>query len=132
MADTTEKITINLSIVDLGKIDLLVETGHYMNRTDFIKDAIRRSLDTYEPMVREKVARGQYALGLLHFDTESFEKARNEGLSWDLMVVGVLSISADVPPALVQEVVRSCKVYGAIRASDEVKAVLKGKTSERR
>jgi len=40
MADT-EKIMINLGAVDLGKIDLLVEQGHYSNRTDFIRSAIR-------------------------------------------------------------------------------------------
>ena len=30
----TEKMTINLSVVDLGKIDLVVEEGFYSNRTD--------------------------------------------------------------------------------------------------
>ena len=46
MADT-EKITINLGAVDLGKIDLLVEQGHYSNRTDFIRSAIRAQLDKH-------------------------------------------------------------------------------------
>ena len=32
----TEKITINLGYVDLGRIDLLVQEGFYSNRTDFI------------------------------------------------------------------------------------------------
>jgi len=32
-----EKITINMSAVDLGKIDLLVQEGLYSNRTDFIR-----------------------------------------------------------------------------------------------
>ena len=31
----TEKITINLNVVDLGKIDLLVSQGFYSNRSDF-------------------------------------------------------------------------------------------------
>ena len=46
MSDT-EKITINLGGVDLGKIDLLVEHGHYSNRTDFIKTAIRPQLEQH-------------------------------------------------------------------------------------
>ena len=33
----TEKITINMSAVDLGKVDLLVQEGLYSNRTDFIR-----------------------------------------------------------------------------------------------
>src|SRR6266487_1416669 len=36
----TEKITINLGLVDLGQIDLLVQEGFYTNRTDFIRTSI--------------------------------------------------------------------------------------------
>src|SRR4029453_1677298 len=43
--DKTEKITINLGLVDLGQIDLLVDEGFYANRTDFIRTAIRRQLE---------------------------------------------------------------------------------------
>jgi Arc/MetJ-type ribon-helix-helix transcriptional regulator len=39
--EKTEKITINLGLVDLGQIDLLVQEGFYTNRTDFIRTAIR-------------------------------------------------------------------------------------------
>ena len=34
-----EKITINMSPVDLGQIDLLVREGFCQNRTDFIRTA---------------------------------------------------------------------------------------------
>jgi Arc/MetJ-type ribon-helix-helix transcriptional regulator len=40
----TEKITINLGLVDLGQIDLLVREGFYQNRTDFIRTAIRNQI----------------------------------------------------------------------------------------
>jgi Arc/MetJ-type ribon-helix-helix transcriptional regulator len=40
----TEKITINLGAVDLGKVDVLVDEGFYGNRTDFIRTAIRNQL----------------------------------------------------------------------------------------
>ena len=43
-AEKTEKITINLGLVDLGQIDLLVQEGFYANRTDFIRTAIRAQL----------------------------------------------------------------------------------------
>ena len=42
--EKTEKITINLGLVDLGQIDLLVQEGFYANRTDFIRSAIRAQL----------------------------------------------------------------------------------------
>ena len=34
-----EKITINMNVVDLGKVDTLVQEGVYANRTDFIGTA---------------------------------------------------------------------------------------------
>jgi hypothetical protein len=43
----TEKITINLGLVDLGQIDLLVQEGFYSNRMDFIRTAIRNQLTTH-------------------------------------------------------------------------------------
>ncbi len=42
--EKTEKITINLGLVDLGQIDLLVQEGFYTNRTDFVRTAIRNQL----------------------------------------------------------------------------------------
>ena len=35
-AEKSEKITINVGLVDLGQIDLLVSEGFFANRTDFI------------------------------------------------------------------------------------------------
>jgi acetolactate synthase-1/3 small subunit len=48
----TEKITINLGYVDLGRIDLLVQEGFYSNRTDFIRTAIRNQLERLVPVHR--------------------------------------------------------------------------------
>ena len=55
--DKTEKITINIGLVDLGHIDLLVDEGFYANRTDFIRTAIRRQLETRAAAVDDTVAR---------------------------------------------------------------------------
>ena len=54
--DKSEKITINIGLVDLGQIDLLVDEGFYANRTDFIRTAIRRQLDSREDEVNNTVA----------------------------------------------------------------------------
>jgi len=43
----TERITINVGLVDLGQIDLLVQEGFYQNRTDFIRTAIRNQLNAH-------------------------------------------------------------------------------------
>ena len=51
--DKSEKITINVGLVDLGQIDLLVDEGFYANRTDFIRTAIRRQLENRADAVNE-------------------------------------------------------------------------------
>jgi Arc/MetJ-type ribon-helix-helix transcriptional regulator len=50
----SEKITINLGYVDLGRIDLLVQEGFYSNRSDFIRAAIRNQLSTQDDAVRSR------------------------------------------------------------------------------
>ena len=62
--EKTEKITINLGIVDLGQIDLLVQEGFYSNRTDFIRTAIRTQLVTHTEVVKRTVARKTLQLGI--------------------------------------------------------------------
>ena len=53
MSDT-EKITINLGPVDLGRIDVLVEQGLYTNRSDLIRTAIRSQLEKNEALIQAK------------------------------------------------------------------------------
>ena len=40
-----ELITIRLSKVDLQRINLAVKNGHYTNRSDFIRTAVRKLAD---------------------------------------------------------------------------------------
>src|SRR6188472_3373378 len=60
----TEKITINLGYVDLGRIDLLVQEGFFSNRTDFIRTAIRNQLNSQSVEVSRSIERHTLELGL--------------------------------------------------------------------
>eukprot|EP01036_Dinobryon_divergens_P040018 gene40018-52841_t len=40
----SEKMTVNLGVVDLGQVDLLVQEGFYSNRSDFVRTAVRNLL----------------------------------------------------------------------------------------
>ena len=53
----SEKITINLGYVDLGRIDLLVQEGFFSNRTDFIRTAIRNQLSRQTEEVSRSINR---------------------------------------------------------------------------
>jgi Arc/MetJ-type ribon-helix-helix transcriptional regulator len=121
----TEKITINLGLVDLGQVDLLVHEGFYSNRTDFIRTAIRNQLGTHADDVRQTVARKTLVLGLEHYTRRDLEAVREAGETLEIRVLGLASIDDDVSPDLARETISSLVVLGALRASPAVKSALK-------
>ena len=120
----SEKITINMSAVDLGKIDLLVQEGLYSNRTDLIRTAIRNLLDKHNLEIQQSVTRNSYVIGALAYDSLDFEKRRSKGEKIKMTVVGVLQLASDISPELARQVVESIQVRGIFHASDAVKAAL--------
>src|SRR4026209_1327449 len=96
----TEKVTINLGLVDLGQIDLLVQEGFYSNRTDLIRTAIRNQLSTHADVIKETVARKRRVLGLQHFSRADLEAVRRAGQKLQIQVLVLASIGADVTPRL--------------------------------
>ena len=120
----TEKITINLGLIDLGQIDLLVQEGFYSNRTDCIRTAIRNQLATHVDVLRQSVARRTLVLGLQEFSRRDLEAVRKSKTRLRIQVLGLVRIADDVPPALASETIESIVVLGALQASPAVKAAL--------
>ncbi len=120
----TEKITINLGLVDLGQVDLLVQEGFYSNRTDFIRTAIRNQISVHAEEVRQTVARKTLVLGLQHYTRQDLEAVQAAGETLEIKVLGLASIADDVPPELALATIDSLVVLGAFRASPAVKAAL--------
>jgi Arc/MetJ-type ribon-helix-helix transcriptional regulator len=125
--EKTEKITINLGLVDLGQIDLLVQEGFYTNRTDFVRTAIRNQLTTHADVVKRMVARKTLVLGMQHYTRYDLEAVRTAGEKLHISVLGLVSIAEDVSPELALATIDSIEVLGALRASAAVKAVLAGR-----
>src|SRR5271170_5158068 len=75
----SEKITVNLGFIDLGRVDLMVRDGFYANRADFIRTAIRNQLERHDDAVRQSMARRQLTLGLSHHTRQDLEAAREPG-----------------------------------------------------
>lgn len=123
----TEKITINLGLVDLGQIDLLVQEGFYSNRTDLIRTAIRNQLATHAEALRQTVARRSLVLGLQHWSRADLEAVRDSGERLRIQVLGLASIAEDVPPELALDTIDSLTVLGALHASPAVKRALAGR-----
>ncbi len=125
--EKTEKITINLGLVDLGQIDLLVQEGFYSNRTDFIRTAIRTQLATHAEVVKHTVARKTLVLGIQHYTCHDLEAIQASGKTVQINALGLVSIAEDVSPELALATIDSIEVLGAFRASAAVKAALAGR-----
>jgi len=124
----TEKITINLGYVDLGRVDLMVQEGFYSNRTDFIRTAIRNQLERHTEVVKQSMARKSLDLGLRNYSREDLEAVRRAGEMLHINVLGLASISQGVTPELARATIASVSVLGASHASPAVKAALADRT----
>jgi len=127
--DKSEKITINVGLVDLGQIDLLVSEGFFANRTDFIRTAIRRQLESRSGAVDSTVARRELTLGSEHYSRHDLEVLRDAGRMVELRVLGLASIADDVSPELALATIAAVEVLGAFRAPRAVKAALAPRTT---
>jgi Arc/MetJ-type ribon-helix-helix transcriptional regulator len=123
-AADTEKITLNLGFVDLGRIDLLAQDGFYSNRTDFIRTAIRNQLATHGEEVRKSIVRQTLELGLRHYTRADLEAVKAAGEKLQIRVLGLATIAPDVTPSLALATIDSITVLGALHANKEVKSAL--------
>ena len=120
----TEKITINLGVVDLGQIDLLVQEGFYSNRTDLIRTAIRNQLSVHADAVKRTLTRRTLLLGLQHLSRTDLERALAAGQMLQIQVVGLARIADDVSPELARATIQSIVVLGAFHANVAVRSAL--------
>ena len=123
-APDSEKITINLGYVDLGRIDLLVQEGFYSNRSDFIRTAIRNQLDTHAENVSRSIERHTMELGLRDYSRADLEAMQRAGEILHVKVVGLARIASDVTPELALATIGSITVLGALQASPEIRKAL--------
>jgi Arc/MetJ-type ribon-helix-helix transcriptional regulator len=113
----SEKITMNLGYVDLGRIDLLVQEGFYSNRTDFIRTAIRNQLTTHAREVARSIDRHMLELGLRDLGVADLEAARAAGETLHIKVVGLDRIAADVTPELARATIGTLTVVSSASTS---------------
>ncbi|SNX71145.1 hypothetical protein SAMN05878503_10898 [Cereibacter ovatus] len=121
----SEKITINLGPVDLGRIDLLVQEGYYSNRSDFIRTAIRNQLAAEGAAVQQSVARHTLELGLRDLARAELEQIRAAGEVLHLRVLGLVRIAPDVSADLARAAIGSITVLGTLQAPPAIRAALK-------
>ena len=120
----TEKISFNMSVVDLGQVDLLVDQGFYSSRTDFLIAAVRKQIDGHSLTVRQAVEQKVMTVGMTILNRKELENRVAANKPLDIRVVGVLKIENDVTPELARAAIKSVSVFGKIRAKPEVMSAI--------
>jgi Arc/MetJ-type ribon-helix-helix transcriptional regulator len=135
-----EKLTINLPPIEIARMDMLIEAGFYSNRAEFIRASIRERLDSHQDYISKKLGevtqltekethdrRTYSGMGVYVIDRKEFEKAVAQGTRMKIHVVGMLKLTKDVTPDLIEKAVDSVKVYGVVRGSQKAKKALQSK-----
>jgi Arc/MetJ-type ribon-helix-helix transcriptional regulator len=133
----TEKVCVNLSAGELGKLDLLVAQGVYVSRTDVVRAALRREFadhDWDDAMSRDvaagaKPAFGWFGIGYFRVTRETLEQAVEAGEKAQVLGAGIVSIDDDVSPDLADEGIGKIRIVGTLRGPKPVLDRLASRTS---
>lgn len=120
----SDKVTVNVGLVDLAQVDLLVEEGFYSNRTDFVRTAIRNQLQVHADAIRQTVTRKRYVMGMYRYSRRELEQVAAGGQQLEIHVLGLAVIEDDVPAALARDTIASIQVLGALVAPQAVREAL--------
>jgi Arc/MetJ-type ribon-helix-helix transcriptional regulator len=120
----SDKVTVNVGLVDLAQMDLLVNEGFYTNRTDFVRTAIRNQLQVHAEALRQIIVLKRYVLGQHRYARRELDTVVASGRRLEIHVLGLVVIEDDVPPELAAAAIDSVQVLGAFIASPAVRAAL--------
>ena len=124
MSDT-EKITVNIGIVDLGRVDLLVQEGFYASRADFVRTAIRNQLERQRSAVDSITTRKSMVIGTLSYTHHELDQKHEDNEMINVKVIGMFILTDDVTPQLALDTIQSVTVRGVFKAPEDVKEALK-------
>ncbi|HEU4851245.1 MAG TPA: CopG family transcriptional regulator [Telluria sp.] len=120
----TDKVTVNVGLVDLAQMDLLIGEGFYTNRTDFVRTAIRNLLGQHAEAIRQTVLRKRFVTGLQTYSRADLERVVAAGEQLEIHVLGLATLEDDVTPELAVAAIASIRVLGAFIAPPAVKSAL--------
>lgn len=135
----SEKVTINLSTVELAQIDFLVERGLYANRSDFIRLAVRKQTEEHKREIDQFVDHSSHGLvdeveefglsflwgiGVNKIGQRDIEAMLRNGEKINIRMIGSLTIEKDVNPEQFKKVLHCIKIFGKVSAEPEIKKMI--------
>lgn len=143
----SEKITIDLSEVELAQVDFLVEKGLYASRSDLISSAIRKETKEHKKEFEQFVGDSSHNLwdeleefvdeidnatfmghfwgvGINVIKQRDVEAMIRAGEKINIRMIGSLTIEKDVDPEQFRQVLDCVKIYGKMNAEPEIKKMI--------
>lgn len=123
--EKTEKISVNMNIGTVSQIDLLVDQGFYSNRSDFINQAVRESLNQKQGRIQEEQDKHDqlnfiWFLGICGLDAQELLKIKELNNTKIIKGYGLLYIDGSLDD-LVLETISEIKVKGKVVCSERIK-----------
>ena len=122
--EKTEKVSVNMNIGTLSQIDLLVDQGFYSNRSDFINQAVRESINQKQERINEVKTNYEkmnfiWFLGVYRLRYEELMQIKKNGNTKKISGYGILYID-DSLDDLVLETINTINVKGKVNCSDKL------------
>jgi Predicted transcriptional regulators containing the CopG/Arc/MetJ DNA-binding domain len=130
VSNETEKLTINLGVVELAQIDVLVEQGIYSNRSDFIRSSVRKQLEVHNDRIEQLLTPipsqkdWVRVIGIWTVSKEDLEELAKDNEKLNISVIGMLIIARDISVELFEKTVNHVSIRGKLIAPDEVKRII--------
>ena len=124
----SEKVSTNLGVVELAQIDVLVEQGHFSNRSDFIRTAIRKELEVHSPKIERHFSlfsKKNFTLGIFIVTKDMLTRLAKNNEKLDITVVGMIVFNKDISKGLFDKTIGSITIKGKTVATDEIKEAIR-------
>lgn len=133
MDGSSEKVSVNMNVGTLSRIDLLVDLGYYSNRSDFINQSVRQALDQKQSLIENEALRRResnedWFIGIYVFTEDQLVRAKEKGKKIKVGGYGVVVIDKKLDD-LALEVIEGIDVKGKIIASPVVREKFSGSRS---
>jgi Arc/MetJ-type ribon-helix-helix transcriptional regulator len=124
----TEKVSVNINTTTLAAIDLLIDNGHYFNRSDFINQALREAIARNEANIQraseesgKKLTGGYWFMGVSRLTEPEVDEILRSGKPRSISGYGVLSVDPNIPAEKVFAAISEISIRGKVSCSPEVR-----------
>ena len=124
----TEKVSVNINTTTLAAIDLLIDNGHYFNRSDLINQALREAIARNEANIQraseesgKKLTGGYWFMGVSRLTEPEVDEILRSGKPRSISGYGVLSVDPNIPDEKVFAAISEISIRGKVSCSPEVR-----------